>query len=213
MATTTEPLASTVDYFESVYADAGGDPTRVPWASRHPSKALVNWLNAVAPSLVRCGARVAIVGCGLGDDAREIIRRGYDVTAFDCSSTAVRWARDLDPVNAEAYVQADMFTPPGRWVHRFDLVVDTNNLHYLSPEQQKDALAALITLMAPHGHLLIVCRGTGEPGETDPEPPWPLTESELIDAAESAGLVSVAPICCFTDDDDVKRIRAVFRRA
>lgn len=213
MATTTEPLTTTtVDYFESVYADAGGDATLVPWASRQPSKALVNWLNAVAPSLVRCGARVAVVGCGLGDDAREVIRRGYDVTAFDCSATAVDWARRLDPVHAESYVHADLFEPPLRWRRRHDLVIDTNNLHYLEPGRRCDAMSALAGLLAPHGHLLVICRGADEPLDVDGGPPWPLTEVDLVEAADSADLVPAAAICCFTDDDEVRRIRAVLRR-
>ena len=110
MTTTTEPLATTVDYFESVYAEAAGDASRIPWASRQPSQALVNWLNAVAPGLIRCGARVAIAGCGLGADAREVIRRGYEVTAFDCSQTAVGWARQLDPDHADAHYNLGRLT-------------------------------------------------------------------------------------------------------
>ena len=213
MNTTTETPGTTVDYFESVYAEAGGDRARIPWASRHPSTAMVNWLNAVAPSLVRCGARVAVVGCGLGDDAREVIRRGYDVTAFDCSTTAVEWARGLDPTHTESYSQADLFDPPGRWVHRFDLVVEINNLQYLTPALQNDALSSVARFMAPHGRLLVVCRGADEPAENDEGPPWPLTERQLVDAAAQAGLVPDQRVCCFTDDENAKRIRALFRRA
>ncbi len=213
MRTTTEPLATTVDYFESVYAEAGGDRTRIPWASRQPSTAMVNWLNAVAPSLVRCGARVAVVGCGLGDDAREVIRRGYDVTAFDCSPTAVEWARGLDPTHSESYTQADLFKPPARWVRRFDLVVEINNLQYVTPALQKDAVNALSRFVAPHGHLLVVCRGADEPAGYDAGPPWPLTEDQLVAAAAAAGLTPDLEVCCFSDDENIKRIRALFRRA
>jgi SAM-dependent methyltransferase len=174
---------------------------------------MVNWLNAVAPSLVRCGARVAVVGCGLGDDAREVISRGYDVTAFDCSPTAVEWAQGLDPSHTESYTQADLFKPPGRWVRRFDLVVEINNLQYLTLPLQKDAVAALSRFVAPHGHLLVVCRGADEPAESDAGPPWPLTEQQLVAAAAAAGLTPDEEVCCFSDDENIKRIRALFRRA
>ena len=213
MRTTTERLATTVDYFESVYAEAGGDRSRIPWASRHPSTAMVNWLNAVAPSLVRCGARVAVVGCGLGDDAREVIRRGYEVTAFDWSPTAVEWARGLDPTHSESYTQADLFKPPSRWGHRFDLVVEINNLQYVTPAAQVNTVKALAKFVAPHGHLLVVCRGADEPAAHDDGPPWPLTERQLVEAASEAGLVADQSVCCFTDDEDVRRLRGLFRRA
>jgi SAM-dependent methyltransferase len=212
MTTTTEPLATTVDYFESVYAEAAGDASRVPWASGHPSQALVNWLNAVAPTLVRCGARVAMVGCGLGADAREVIRRGFEVTAFDCSRTAVAWARRLDPDHADRYVEADLFQPPARWVRRFDLVIDIDNLQSLHPGLRHDAMAALSKLVATHGHLLVTCCGADHPTRVEQGPPWPLTERELLEATTAAGLVPQGPVCCFNDDRDVPRIRAAFRR-
>lgn len=214
MTTTTEPLITTVDYFESVYAKAEGDAARVPWAHRGPSPALVNWFNAVAPSLVRCGARVAMVGCGLGDDAREVMRRGYEVTAFDCSETAVGWARSLDPEHPERYVRADLFDPPARWVHRFDLVIEINNLQFLEPGRHVEAVGALSRLLTPHGHLLVICRGADLPVDRTVGPPWPLTEQELLDGAARAALVPDGPVCCFTDDEDppVKRMRAVFKR-
>jgi SAM-dependent methyltransferase len=215
MATTTEPLASTANYFESVYARAAGDPSHIPWASSHPSPALVNWLNAVAPTLVRCGARVAVVGCGLGADAREIIRRGYEVTAFDCSPTAISWARSLDRDHTDAYVRADLFDLPARWTHRFDLVAEINNLHSLEPGLRGDTIAGLARLLSPHGHLLVICQGAAEHVGTEGGPPWPLAENELLEAAALAGLVPHGPACSFTDEEDppVHRIRAVFKRA
>jgi SAM-dependent methyltransferase len=212
MTTTTEPLATTTEYFESVYAEAAGDAGRVPWASPHPNKALVNWLNAVAPTLVRCGARVAMVGCGLGADAHEVIRRGFDVTAFDCSGTAVAWARSLDPDHADSYVQADLFEPPGRWVRRFDLVIDINNIQALQPDLRRGAVSALARLVAPHGHLLVICPGAARPAGDDQEGPWPPTRDELVRAASESGLSPEGPVCCFADDQGVPRIRAVFRR-
>ena len=51
MTTTAQPVLTTVDYFESIYAEADGESSRIPWADGQPASALVNWLNAVAPSL------------------------------------------------------------------------------------------------------------------------------------------------------------------
>ncbi|MCH8004816.1 MAG: methyltransferase domain-containing protein [Planctomycetes bacterium] len=214
MATTTELLTTSIDYFESIYAEAAGDPDRIPWAHRGPNPALVNWLNAVAPSLVRCGARVAMVGCGLGEDAREVMSRGYEVTGFDCSPTAIKWARSLDPDHVEGYVQADLFNPPPRWAHRFDLVVEINNIESLSPDRVGDAVRALENLLTPHGRLLVIGRVTDTPVPVAGGPPWPLTEAELLQTTADVGLIPDGPVCSFLDDEDppVRRIRAVFGR-
>ena len=216
MTTTTNALATSTDYFESIYADAEGDASRIPWEDGHASDALINWLNTEAPSIIRCGARVAVAGCGLGDDARALIHRGYEVTAFDCSGTAVHWAQSLDPSNATQYLCADLLDPPGRWRHRFDLAVEVNNLQSLTSDLRPQAVAALADLLTPHGRLLVICRGATTPADFDAGPPWPLTEAELLDATTLAGLVQDSPLSAFYDDDDdpsVLQFRAVFRRA
>jgi SAM-dependent methyltransferase len=214
MATATLPLPASSEYFETVYAEARGNAALVPWAKSGPSPALVNWLNAIAPSLVRCGSRVSIVGCGLGDDARETIRRGYDVTAFDCSATAIEWARRLDPAHADCYVQADLFDLPPRWRHRFDLVIEVNTIQSLPPDLQEGAIRSIGELMSPRGHLLVICRAAGSPGAGEDGPPWPIGKDNLLRMTAGAGLVPADPIAVFDDDQapPVRRMRALFRR-
>lgn len=213
--TATPPVAIESEQFDAIYAAANGDRSRIPWDDGRPHDALVNWLNAVAPSLVRCGARVACVGCGLGDDARELMRRGYDVTAFDCSATAVDWARDLDPENASCYHLADLFEPPDRWRHRFDLVVEVNTVQALPPRRHAEAFRAIAGLLSPHGHLLVCCRGAVEAPAVDDGPPWPLTQPELERLAADAGLEAEGGIAAFFDSSmpGVRRMRALFRRS
>ena len=210
----TAPTTTTLD-FESIYAAAGGDPARIPWARERPHPALVSWLNAIAPSLIRCGSRVAVVGCGLGHDAQEILRRGYDVTAFDCSETAIDWARRLDPVHADAYHVADLLHAPSRWRHRFDLVVEVNTLQSLPSDQRQDAMHAVTDLLSPHGRLLVICRGAEEPPALEDGPPWPLAEDELATLASVAGLEDDGGISIFEDGETppVLRMRALFQRA
>lgn len=211
MTTTIEAPRTTADYFEAIYDRAAGDPQRLPWARQGPNQAFVNWLNAAAPSTVRCGARVAVAGCGLGDDAREAMRRGYEVTGFDCSRTAVQWARRLDADRAAAYIQADLFEPPMRFIHRFDLVAEIDNVQSLTPDRHAEAIEALSRMMTPHGRLLVICRAAEGPAGFESGPPWPLTEAELVEAASAAGLATES-LCTFDDEQGVRRIRAIFRR-
>jgi SAM-dependent methyltransferase len=214
MAATALSVQTTVDYFESIYAEAHGDASRIRWADGRPHPALVTWLNAVAPSLIRCGSRVCCVGCGLGDDARELMHRGYDVTAFDCSRTAVEWAKKLDPANARCYFEADLFQTPQRWRHRFDLVVEINTIQSLSPDLHFAAMSAIADLVSPKGHLLVICRGAESPASMDDGPPWPLTRNQLVEAAALANLRPVEPVAVFADDEDppVTRMRGLFKR-
>ena len=215
MAVIESCVETTPEHFENIYAEAAGVPGHIPWDRGRPHPALVNWLNAVAPSLIRCGARVAVVGCGLGHDARELMRRGYDVTAFDCSATAIEWAQRLDPAHAHSYVVADLFALPPRWRHRFDLVVEIHTVQSLRPNLRTGAVRAIGELLSLHGRLLVICRACLEPVTSAEGPPWPLTEFELRQIAALSGLVADGDISSFDDDQDpaVLRMRALFERA
>lgn len=214
----TSTVAVSDDYasfFESRYAEAAGDASRIPWADGHANPALVNWLNAAAPSLVRCGARVAVPGCGLGEDARELIKRGYEVTAFDVSPTAVEWARRLDPDHAECYHQADLFNLSPRWRRRFDLVAEIYTAQSLPIHRRTDVFKALADLLTPHGVLLVIARGSKEPVSETDGPPWAFTREELLRAVAAAGLSPQGSVDMFLDDDETPppwRLRGVFSR-
>jgi len=210
---TTQYAPATTDDFETLYAEADRDRTRVPWADGRPHPALVSWLNAIAPSLIRCGARVAVVGCGLGDDARELVRRGYDVTAFDCSRSAIEWAREIDASHASCFHVADVYDLPSRWMRRFDLVIEINTMQSLPPERREQTLDAIVSLLSRHGRLLTICRGRDDDQTLD-GPPFPFTERELLATATAAGLAPTGPLEVFHDDETppILRMRALFER-
>ena len=202
--------------FESIYTQAQGDRARVPWDDGKANPALINWLNAIAPSIVRCGSRVIVPGCGLGDDAVDLLHRGYEVTAFDLSETAIDWAKRNDPSHEDCYHVADLFNTLGKWRHRFDLVIEINTVQSLPPSMRETTLAALKELMSPHGHMLMICKGLDETEPCPDGPPWPLRESELLDAASRVGLVAQDGVSNFIDESGptpVRRLRTLFRRA
>ena len=92
---------------------AGQDFGAIPWAAVAPNPALVAWLGQ-QPS--QAGDAALIIGCGLGDDAEEAARRGYQVTGFDVSPTAIRHCRERFPGSAVDYQSrtCSSFPPPGR---------------------------------------------------------------------------------------------------
>jgi SAM-dependent methyltransferase len=189
--------------FEDIYLRAGPDFGAIPWAALTPHPALVAWLDAgplppagrrpadegAAPAGVMppvAGRNALIVGCGLGDDAEEAARRGYQVTAFDLSPTAIRDCQQRFPGSAVDYQVADLFRLPASWHAAFGLVVEIRTLQSLPLAQRTDAAAAIAATVRPGGWLFVHCLG-----RDDDEPaggrPWPVSRRELR-AFTDAGL-------------------------
>ncbi len=200
--------------FEQIYRQAGGDRTQIRWDDGRPNPLLVSWLDRSASDELRPGSRVAVVGCGLGYDARELARRGYDVTAFDLSPTAIEWAKSIDPEWASIFCVADLLALPSRWRHRFDLVVEIYTIQSMPPETRPTTMAAVASLLHPHGRLLVVCRGADRPQRGDDGPPWALTVDELRELARAHDLECPSGFELSEDGETPPkpRIRAYLRR-
>ena len=78
-------------WFDELYSRAEGNADDVPWAHLEPRPAFAQWLEETK---VQGNGRTALViACGLGDDAEALANRGFDVTAFDISPTAIEWGQ------------------------------------------------------------------------------------------------------------------------
>lgn len=200
------------EFFDGRYAAAQRDATKIPWEDNQPNPALVAWMNAIAPQQVRCGAQVIVIGCGLGNDARELISRGYDVTAFDISPTAISWAREIDPEHADVYHEVDLLNAPPKWRHRFDLAIEIYTVQSLPPISRVRVLRAMRELLHPHGALLLIARGADRPAAIEDGPPWPLTREELMEAVNAAGLALQGDLHDFLDEESPpkRRFRGLF---
>lgn len=200
--------------FETIYAEANGDIGAIPWADGRPCQALINWLNVLGPATIRPGARVAVVGCGLGDDAAALASRGYDVVAFDASATAIQWAKRRFPQIRDAFIQADLFNLPSRLRHRFDFIAEAYTLQAIEPPRREEAANAITSLATPHGVILAVAtaRSPDQPLDEVAGPPWPLTAAEMQDLFARAGWFPSGSVAEFDDDENppVRRLRAAF---
>ena len=161
--------------FEEIYIRAGQDFGTIPWASLAANPALVSWLDQ-QPSAA--GGHALVIGCGLGDDAQEVAGRGYRVTAFDLSPTAIRHCRERFPRSAVDYQVADLFHLPARWDEAFSLVVEIRTLQSLPLPQRADATAAIAATVRPGGQVFVRCLARDE-GEPPVSRPWPLSRGEL----------------------------------
>ena len=173
--------------FDEIYTLARGNPDAVPWAALAPHPALVLWLDEQPPAQ---GQRALVVGCGLGDDAEELAARGYEVTAFDLSPTAIDWCRQRFPNSVVDYQVEDLFGLPTAWAGAFDLVVEIKTLQSLPPMSRNAATAALVATLHPGGWLFVHCLAGGDDDEPIGTRPWPVSEAEL-GAFVDAGLVEV----------------------
>lgn len=193
-------------WFETLYRRAAEGEAIVPWADYAPNRSLRVWLDAQVPRL----GRALDVGCGYGDNADELYRRGFRVVGFDVAPTAVELAELRFP--AVAFHVADLLAPPDAWRGAFDLVVEIYTLQTLPPEPRERAIASLASFVAPRGTLLVIARGR-DAHEPEGELPWPLTKAEL-DGFTKLGL-DEASFEDFLDDEvpAVRRFRAAYTRA
>jgi SAM-dependent methyltransferase len=176
--------------FEEIYGSAGDDLGSVPWARLAPHPLLVMWLDSAASPPPAAGSEALVVGCGLGDDAEELAHRGYAVTAFDVSPTAITRCQERFPRSPVGYRVADVLNPPAEWRDRFGLVVEINTLQSLPRCDRPAAVAAITGTIAPGGRLFVRCLAGGENEPDGPERPWPVRRSEL-DGFTAAGLTQV----------------------
>jgi ubiquinone/menaquinone biosynthesis C-methylase UbiE len=196
-----------MNWFESLYAAADGDINAIPWAEMAANAKLMDWITQ--HEFNGAGKTAVVVGCGLGDDAEALATRGFEVTAFDISQTAIDWCKKRflnSPVN---YVSADLFMLPEGWT--FDFVLEIYTIQALPLELRERAVRAVAHLVGRGGTLLAIGRLAGDLDERL-RMPWPLTRAEL-DGFTRAGLRQMH----FEDymdgeDPPVRRFCAEYRR-
>ncbi len=195
-------------WFEDLYSQAGEDTSVIPWADLAPNPNLVEWLDRQGPASSGLALKV---GSGLGDDAEELARRGYETTAFDISKSAIAQSRARFPGSPVSYVVADLFSAPGDWHGKFAFVLESYTLQVLPPSLRAEAMRCIASLVAPGGTLLVIARGR-ESSDSEGNMPWPLTRREMS-LFPSCGLWEIS----FEDYMDheeppVRRFRATYRR-
>ncbi len=206
-------------WFEPLYRDADGNPAVVPWARLEPEPLVHAWLDQ--PGLDVAGVDVVVVGCGLGDDAAELARRGCRVTAFDVSPTAVDWARDRFPdlsvdtptAGRITWEVADVLDLPDHLVGAFGLVVEVRTVQSLPGTVRDDAMLGIASLVGPGGYLVAttLVATSDEAASRVQGPPWAQAPAELA-AYRAGGLERVSLDHPPEPAGDAMAVRLVFHR-
>ncbi len=121
------------------YGDGGARIDVIPWQLDGPQPLIVEVEEAgeITDPVLECG-------CGLGENALYLARRGHQVTAFDAAATAIEQdrAKASSEGIAVTFVVADATTLTGL-PGGFRTVIDSAMLHCLTDEQRLAYLAAL----------------------------------------------------------------------
>lgn len=169
-------------WFEEVYARADRGEGPIPWALRQPNPEYTQWADEVNLS----GERALVVGCGLGDDAEDLARRGFAVTAFDISPTAIAICKQRFPDTQVDYQVADLLDLPEAWHGQFDFVLENRTIQALPTHMAEDVIGHISRTVAPSGRVLVICHGR-DPEQEAKGIPWQLSRDELAHF-ESNGL-------------------------
>ena len=187
-------------WFDPFYQWAEEDEARIPWADLAPHPLLVDWMHGKSLS------SVAVVGCGLGDDAEALSVISKSVWAFDVSPTAIEWTQRRHPNSMVEYGVADLYALDSNRLGQYGTVVEIYTLQALPPESRRVAQAALVSLLTDGGELIVITRWREPESELGPVP-WPLLNQEL-DFFEDLGLERIEQ----TGADPGHPIRVVWKK-
>jgi SAM-dependent methyltransferase len=186
-------------WFDALYKEAAGDNEKIPWADLEPNRFFTAWEKE--HPLEGNGRTALVVGCGLGDDANFLAERGFKVTAFDISETAIEWAKKLYPDGGIHFQAADLFHAPPEWKEAFDFVLEIYTIQPLPLEMRPQVIDAIAGFVKPSGELLVVTRGR-EDDEEPSELPWPLSRRDLS-RFEQHGLKQISFTVMLAEDEEV----------
>ena len=165
------------DWFEDLYAAANRDGQGVPWANMAPHPAFIHWLKG--HDLQGNDQTALVVGCGMGDDAIELEERGFEVTAFDVSPTAIDYCRQRFPGSKVNFQVADLLAAQPAWQQSFNFVLEIYTVQALPPDYEDQSIQSIAGFTAPGGNLLTIANVQPGPRDINQGPPWLLTPEHI----------------------------------
>ena len=203
--TTSENSNDPLSWFEELYCSSRRDRSLIPWDWMEPHPFLVEWIEENQHT-----GRALVVGSGLGEDAAFLHEKGWKVTAFDVSESAVEWASQLHKGKEIDWLVGDLVHPEERWMGAFDLVLEVHILQAIPEEIRNRAYRNLSPLLDRHGLLMCIGRLANGREEENDAPPWPLSRDFIHQIGE--GLSEVEFHTAVVPNKEEIRYRAVWKR-
>lgn len=165
------------NWFEPLYAGSNKEGEGVPWANMKTHPSFFNWLSQ--HELDGRNKTALVVGCGLGDDAIELEARGFSVTAFDVSDTAIKLCKQRFPKSNVSFMQADLLAEQQQWHGKFDFVLEIYTVQALPPKYEPTLIQNISSFVSDEGKLLVVAEVDTIARHFDNGPPWLLTPQHI----------------------------------
>ena len=123
------------------------------WDLGCPAPPLINLLaSAQAP----IPGRMAVLGCGSGQDAMLFSSAGFDVIGFDFASSAIDRAQTIArarELNTQ-FLQRNIFELETEFLHSFDYVLEHTCFCTLDAALRSQYVQVVKELLRPHGQLI-----------------------------------------------------------
>jgi methyl halide transferase len=129
--------------------------------------------------------RMIVLGAGRGHDAREFARNGFQVTAVDFASQAVREMHRLASPEAPVEIlEHDIFTLPETLNHSFDYVLEYTCFCAIDPKRRAEYADLVTRLLKPNGiYIDLAFPLDGRKGG----PPFAVSSAEILDLFQKLG--------------------------
>jgi 2-polyprenyl-3-methyl-5-hydroxy-6-metoxy-1,4-benzoquinol methylase len=174
-----------IDWFETLYSASNTSGEGVPWANMSAHPFFKQWIDNNSPDGKEKSALV--IGCGLGDDAIELEKLGYKVTAFDVSESAIALCKQRFPNSEVNFLTADLIKGIPEWKEQFDFVLEIFTIQALPPKYEGLVIENISNLVAKNGELLIITEINYTKRNFENGPPW-LLNTNYITQFNSLGL-------------------------
>jgi 2-polyprenyl-3-methyl-5-hydroxy-6-metoxy-1,4-benzoquinol methylase len=175
-------------WFETLYSGSNEEGVGVPWANMAPHPIFKSWITK-NPNTDK-GKTALVIGCGMGDDAIELESQGYNVTAFDVSSSAIELCKTRFPKSKVEFIQADLIEGVPEWHQKFDFVLEIFTIQALPPKYEKTLIKNISDFVSEKGKLLLITEIQQGKRTYKNGPPW-LLNLEYVKSFESCDLKQI----------------------